>query len=78
MQVADSYIHVVRYRRLSRQEFDELSERLFGLATDLARSVRRSRDTDYIGALATSEITVSAHLISGVHTRLVNKCACSC
>ena len=47
MQVADCYIHVP-YRRLSRQEFEQLSERLLGVAVELARSVKRGRDMDYI------------------------------
>jgi hypothetical protein len=46
MQVADCYIHV-RYRRLGTYEFDDLREHLLGVATELARTVRRGRDIDY-------------------------------
>lgn len=46
MQVADSYIRV-SYRRLNRQEFEELSERLLNAARNLAPEVRRSRNIDY-------------------------------
>lgn len=46
MQVADCYIHV-RYQRLSRDEFDELSKRLLDEARNLAAIVRRGRDMDY-------------------------------
>jgi hypothetical protein len=46
MQVADCYIHV-KYRRLRLGEFESLSEQLYGVATDLARNVRRARDLDF-------------------------------
>jgi hypothetical protein len=46
MQVADCYIHV-EYRHLRANEFNALSERLLGVATELAGGVRRGRDLDF-------------------------------
>jgi len=46
MQVADCYIHV-RYRRLEPREFERLSEKLYEVATNLARTVKRAHDLDF-------------------------------
>ncbi len=73
MQVADCYIHV-QYRRLHREEFDELSERLLREATALAGNVKRGKDLDFtfeegtlfqrillIGTLAMTTLDVMSH-----------------
>ena len=46
MQVADCYIRV-KYRRLSEEEFNGLSERLFNMATGLAEGFERGQELDF-------------------------------
>ena len=46
MQVTDCYIHV-NYPHVRSQGFEELSERLLGVALELARNVKRGHDVDY-------------------------------
>jgi len=46
MKVADCYIHV-EYPRVSRYDFEEMSERLLTVAAELARNVKRGSDIDF-------------------------------
>src|SRR5271167_1580121 len=46
VQVADCYVHV-RYQRLREQDFQDLRERLLGVAIELAPSVKRGQDLDF-------------------------------
>ena len=68
MQVADCYIHV-RYRRLEPREFERLSNELFEVATDLARTVRRAHDLDFTfeeGSLIQRILLAGTFLFTGL------------
>jgi hypothetical protein len=70
MQVADCYIHVP-YRRLRPGEFDILSDELYQVATDLARTVKRAHDLDFTfeeGSLIQRILLVGTFLLTSLDT----------
>lgn len=69
MEVAECYIRV-RYPRLSRDAFDELSEHLLGVATDLSRAVERGREMDYLLEEGTlwQRVKIAGGILLGVYT----------